>query len=99
VLIATYLFCYAENQLYHPRYLLGTALVGQIVLSPSWPESCGHGGLLAPALAELHRALDNCSAKGVVQEAIRDLELIRAAGIKGLEPVFELLESAIGDDQ
>ena len=43
-------------------------------------------------------ALDNCSAKGVVQDAIRDLELIRAAGIEGLEPVFELLQSALEDE-
>ena len=49
----------------------------------------------APAQAEYHRALENCSAPGVVQDTIRDLELIRAAGIAGLEPVFDLLESAL----
>ena len=31
---------------------------------------------------------------GMIQDALRDLELIRAAGIEGLEPAFELLESA-----
>jgi hypothetical protein len=30
----------------------------------------------------------------MIRDAIRDLERIRAAGIKGLEPAFELLESA-----
>jgi len=30
----------------------------------------------------------------MIQDALRDLELIRAAGIEGLEPAFELLESA-----
>jgi len=35
------------------------------------------------------------AAPGIVQDAIRDLELIRAAGIEGLEPVFELLEEAL----
>ena len=29
----------------------------------------------------------------------RDLELIRAAGIEGLEPAFELLESALREVQ
>jgi len=50
--------------------------------------------LLAPALAEYRRALEITSAPGIVQDALRDLELIRAAGIEGLEPVFELLENA-----
>jgi len=31
----------------------------------------------------------------MIQDAIRDLELIRAAGIEGLEPVFELLEEVL----
>jgi hypothetical protein len=30
----------------------------------------------------------------MIQDTLRDLELIRAAGIEGLEPTFELLESA-----
>jgi hypothetical protein len=36
-----------------------------------------------------------CSCPSVVQDALRDLELIRAAGIEGLESVFELLEEAL----
>ena len=35
-----------------------------------------------------------CSCPSVVQDALRDLDLICAAGIKGLEPALELLESA-----
>jgi hypothetical protein len=38
--------------------------------------------------------LENCDAPSVVRDALRDLELIRAAGVEGLEPAFELLESA-----
>ena len=34
-----------------------------------------------------------CAASGVVCDALRDLEMILAAGVEGLEPVFELLES------
>jgi len=30
-----------------------------------------------------------------VRDALRDLELIRAAGIAGLEPVFALLEETL----
>ena len=47
---------------------------------------------LAPALAEYRRAVENCAAPGVVQDALRDLETIQAAGMAGLEPVFELLQ-------
>jgi len=49
--------------------------------------------LLALAMAEYRWALENYFAGGVVQDALRDLELIQAAGIEGLEPVFELLQS------
>jgi hypothetical protein len=52
--------------------------------------------LLAPALAEYRRALENCAALGVVRDALRDLEMIRAAGVEGLETVFELLEGYVG---
>jgi len=79
--------------LYEARYTLAAALVGQAACDPRWAEESERDGLLAPALEEYRRALENCSAPGVVQDALRDLELIRAAGIEGLEPVFELLES------
>jgi hypothetical protein len=69
--------------------------VGQAVCDPCWAEENERAELLAPALEEYRRALENCSAPGVVQDAIRDLEMIRAAGIAGLEPVFELLEAAL----
>ena len=61
------------------------------------PGHAGQGervGLLAPALVEYRRALQNCDAPGVVHDALRDLEMIRAAGVEGLEPAFELLEGA-----
>ena len=64
-------------------------------IDPLWVEEGGRAGLLAPALAEYRRALEICAAPGVVQDALRDLELIRAAGMAGLEPAFELLEGAI----
>ncbi len=44
------------------------------------------------------RALEITSAPGIVGDALRDLELIRKAGIEGLEPAFELLESARGQN-
>jgi len=37
-------------------------------------------------------ALENCVAPGV-GEALQNLEMIQAAGVEGLEPAFELLES------
>ena len=80
--------------LYDPRYALAAALVGQAVCDPRWTDESQHSDLLAPALAEYRRALEITAAPGVVQDAIRDLELIQAAGIEGLEPVFELLERA-----
>ena len=82
--------------LYEPRYVLAAALVGSVVCDPRWAKESERAGLLAPALAEYQRVLEITSAPGIVQDALRDLELIRAAGIEGLEPVFELLESAGG---
>jgi tetratricopeptide (TPR) repeat protein len=83
--------------LYEPLYGLATALVGQAVCDPNWADPTQRNDLLAPALAEYRRALDITSASGVVRDAIRDLELIRAAGIERLEPVFELLEGALDE--
>jgi histidinol phosphatase-like enzyme len=80
--------------LYNARYALAAALVGQAVCDPRWEDESHCPELLAPALEEYRCALDITAAPGVVQDAIRDLELIRAAGIEGLEPVFELLENA-----
>jgi hypothetical protein len=80
--------------LYKARYALAAALVGCAVCDPRWAEEGERAGLLAPALAEYQRALENCAAPGVVRDALHDLETIRAAGVEGLEPAFELLESA-----
>lgn len=82
-----------EN-LYESRYALATALVGQAVCDSRWADGNKRPDLLAPALEEYRRALEITAAPGVVQDAIRDLELIQAAGIEGLEPAFELLENA-----
>jgi tetratricopeptide (TPR) repeat protein len=80
---------------YELQYALATTLTGQAVCDPGWAEKNKRAGLLAPALVEYQRALEICAAPGVVQDALRDLELIRAAGVAGLEPVFELLETAL----
>jgi tetratricopeptide (TPR) repeat protein len=80
--------------LYKPCYALSTALVGQAVCSSNWVEARERSEVLSPILVEYHRALKITAAPGIVEEAIQDLELIQAAGIEGLEPVFELLESA-----
>ena len=80
--------------LYAPRYALAAALVGSAVCDPRWAEEDERPGLLAPALEEYRRALENCAAPGVVRDALHDLEIIRAADVEGLEPAFELLESA-----
>jgi tetratricopeptide (TPR) repeat protein len=81
--------------LYEPRYALAAALVGQSVCDPCWAGGSQRANSLTSALAEYQQALHVCAAPGVVQDALRDLELIRAAGIEGLEPVFELLEGAV----
>jgi tetratricopeptide (TPR) repeat protein len=78
--------------LYQARYALAAALVGSAVCDPHWAQENERAGLLAPALEEYRRALENCAAPGVVRDALRDLEMIRAAGVDGLEPVFELLQ-------
>jgi tetratricopeptide (TPR) repeat protein len=84
--------------LYEARYALAAALVGQAVCDPRWAEEGELAELLAPALAEYRRAQENCTAPGVVRDALRDLEMIRTAGIEGLEPVFDLLEVKANQD-
>ena len=81
--------------LWEPRYALAAALVGSAVCDPRWAQEGERAGLLAPSLAEYRRALENCAAPGVVRDALRDIEMIRTAGVAGLEPAFELLESAV----
>jgi len=85
-------------RIYNPRYVLATALVGQVVCDPRWIDTDQRADLLAPALAEYRLALKITSAPGVVRDALRDLKLIRAVGIEGLEPVFALLEQALNAD-
>ncbi|HOU12808.1 MAG TPA: tetratricopeptide repeat protein [Anaerolineae bacterium] len=83
------------EDMFEVRYLLALALVGQAVCAPYWPDLSQRTVLLAPALTEYRHALNITAAPGVVSNALRDLELIRAAGIEGLEPVFDLLEGAL----
>ena len=85
-----------------PKYSEFGQDIGYFTFKEALMLMCGRGPQCAsfPSawLAEHGRAFSNYSAKGVFQDAISDLELIRAAGIEGLEPVFELLESAIEDE-
>lgn len=81
--------------LYEPSYFLAAALLGRAVCNPNWADRGERGRLLAPALDEYRRALEICAAPGVVEDALRDMKLIKAAGIEGLEPVFELLIGAV----
>jgi tetratricopeptide (TPR) repeat protein len=79
--------------LYEPRYALATALIGSAGCDPRWAIEGERDRLLAMPLAEYRQALEMCAAQGVVKGTRRNLELIRAAGIEGLESVFELLEA------
>ncbi len=80
--------------LYEPRYTLAAALIGQAVCNQRWSDPGNRTELLAPGLVEYRRALEITSAYGAVADARRDLELLRAAGIDGLQPVSDLLECA-----
>jgi tetratricopeptide (TPR) repeat protein len=73
---------------------LATALAGQAACDPRWADASERMELLAGALAEYRRALDDASARDLALHPLRDLELIRAAGIEGLAPLFGLLKSA-----
>ncbi|MBN1137509.1 MAG: hypothetical protein JXM73_13055, partial [Anaerolineae bacterium] len=77
------------------HYDLATALVGQAVSDPRWTRAAARTDLLAAALAEYRQASDVARAPGFVQYALRDLELIHTAGVEGLDPVFELLQSQL----
>jgi len=82
--------------LYAVRHILAAALIGLAVCNPH----CNHtqrADLLTPALAEYRRALDITTARGTVRDALHDLDLIRATGVEGLEPVFGLLEGVLNE--
>jgi tetratricopeptide (TPR) repeat protein len=79
---------------FEPNYALALALIGKSACDPRWQDEGARTKLLVQALTHYQHALEITAAPGIVQDAIRDLELIQAAGVKGLEPVFELLESA-----
>ncbi len=83
---------------YRALYALATAEVGIAICDPLWNNARRRADLLAPALGEYRRALEITAVPGVVRDALCDLELIRAVGIEGLDPVFELLEG-ISDEQ
>jgi ADP-ribosyl-[dinitrogen reductase] hydrolase len=82
-------------ELFEVRYSLATALVGKTVCDRGWFQEAGRIELLSSALDAYQRPLAVCSATGVIKDALYDLELIRSAGIAGLEPVFDLLNSAL----
>jgi tetratricopeptide (TPR) repeat protein len=83
------------TSLHMPRYTLAAALAGSAICDLRWTDESQRPELLAPALAEYRCALEITSAPGIVRDALRDLEMIRAAGIEGLEPAFELLETGL----
>jgi len=85
--------------LFDAQYTLATARVGQAICDQCWSDTSHRASFLAPALAEYHRALAITAAPGVLHDALRDLELILAAGVEGLEPVFELLEGALNEQR
>lgn len=85
------------SNLVEARYVLATALLGRAVCDPLWIGQDRRTELLAPAMAGYECALETCAAAGVVRDALNDLELIRAAGVEGLEPVFELLQAHMGE--
>ena len=79
--------------LYAPRYALAAALVGSAVCNPRWVEEDKRAKLLASVMEEYRQALEICAAPGAVHDAVHNLEMIHAAGVDGLEPVFALLEA------
>lgn len=81
------------ERLYKPRYTLATALVGMAVCDSRWAEIDRRIDLLSPAMTEYHRGLEITVAAGIINNVICNLELIRAAGVVGLESVFDLLNS------
>jgi len=83
------------KDLYQVHFTLAAAEVGLAVCNPDWSKSNAREKLLIPAIANYQQALKLSSAVGVVRDAIHDLESIRAADIKGLEPVFALLRTKL----
>ncbi len=98
ILTATLQECNArlvrDPRLYQTRYVLAITLLLNAIQDPRWGTPQHREVLLAPALEAYQQALNITAARGVVTENLQDLELIRSAGIEGVEPIFELLQSA-----
>lgn len=81
--------------LYDVNYALAIALTGIAACDPQWEDDKKRAELLAPALSEYQRALESYSAPGVVKSVLNEIEWIRTSGVKGLEPVFQLLVNSL----
>ena len=89
----------------HDHLKRGIALCQeQLALTPRLYDALYHLALAQlgvkqpdDALTTYQRALDVCSAKGVVQETLQDLELLTQASpsTEGTEPVYKLLIKSI----
>jgi tetratricopeptide (TPR) repeat protein len=82
-------------ELFGARYTRATALVAMAGTSGDWVNEDQRPGLLAPALAELDRALTTCPGAGIVASTIRDLERLADNGVVGLEPVIGRMEAVL----
>lgn len=82
--------------LYKAQYALAASMIGQTISTSHWMKKDNHTTdlILASALEEYQRALEITAAPSVVRNAICDINMIQATGVKGLEPVLELLENA-----
>ena len=87
-----------SGDLIESQFLRAASLVGMAVCHESWSQPGSREALLSPAENTYRQALSICKARGIIENALQDLELIRSAGIEGLDPVVELLEGYLGVD-
>lgn len=76
---------------YRVQYTLATSLVGEVVSDEKWVFTTEHEELLAPAIDEYRKAMSLCNAKGIVNDVVRDIQIIQSAGISNLEIVIDTL--------
>ena len=81
--------------LYEVRFALAAAVTGEGVTDPRWGIESGREVLLERAVEEYRLAIAMCDAPVIIRDALIDLEMIRAAGVDVLEPIFDLLRSKI----
>jgi tetratricopeptide (TPR) repeat protein len=83
-----------SEELFAARYALAVALAGAAACIEAWNEPGARTDLLAPALAELERAIRTCDGPGAIAATLRDVRTLTTY-VDGLDGLVSRLQEAL----